>query len=281
MSSDVTVVIGNGGMGQAVSRRLGSGGPLLVADFAEAALEPVAEGLRNDGFDVTTQVVDVTSRDSVAALARRAADLGAVTRVVHTAGISPAQAGIETVLAVDLLGVAYVLEEFQRVIAAGGAGVVIASNAGHMYPGEISPAEAAALGLMPADELATSEFLAPDRFPEAATAYQFAKRGAQLRTQAATGPWGERGARINSISPGVISTPMGRAELDGANAELVNGLIGSTAVGRLGSTEEIAMAVEFLVGPHSTFITGADLLVDGGAVAAVMTGAFNPVVASA
>lgn len=276
MSADVTVVIGNGGMGRAIARRLGAGVKLLIADYNADALEPVAEKMRDDGFEVETAVVDVTSRESVAALAKRASELGRVTRVAHTAGVSPEQAPVPAILAVDVLGVAYVLEEFASVIAEGGAGVVIASNAGHMYPGVISSEDAHQLGQLPGDELAASPLVSPDRFDDRAVAYQFAKRAAQLRVQAAAGAWGERGARINSISPGVISTPMGRAELVGANEGLVRGLIASTAVGRLGSTEEIASAVDFLLGGGSSFITGTDLVVDGGAVAAIMTGAFNP-----
>ena len=276
MSADLTVVIGNGRMGRAIARRLGPSVQLLVADYNAEALEPVAEKMRDDGFTVETAVVDMTSRESVAALARRAAELGRVTRVAHTAGVSPAQAPIPAILAVDLLGVAYVLEEFAAVIAEGGAGVVIASNAGQVYPGVITPEDAHQLDQLPGDELAASPLVSPDRFDDRAVAYQSAKRAAQLRVQAAANAWGERGARINSISPGVISTPMCRAELVGANEWLVRGLIASTAVGRLGSTEEIAATVDFLLGGGSSFITGTDLVVDGGAVAAIMTGAFNP-----
>ncbi|MET9383308.1 SDR family oxidoreductase [Streptomyces sp. NPDC002928] len=277
MNTEVSVVIGNGGMGRAVARRIGAGHRLLIADYKEDALEPVAEQLRDDGFEVITQSVDVTSRKSVAGLAHTAAELGRVTRLVHTAGVSPAQAPIPAILAVDVLGPALVLDEFTDVITAGGAGVVIASNAGHFYPGPLSPEDIHALSEFSAEDLADHALLSPDRYADGSIAYQFAKRAAQLRVKAvAAGAWGDRGVRLNSISPGVISTPMGRAELDGGDQGLVRGLIEASAIKRLGAAEEIAAAAEFLLSPSASFVTGTDLLVDGGAVAAITTGRFDP-----
>ncbi|MEU9156078.1 SDR family oxidoreductase [Streptomyces sp. NPDC048417] len=275
MNTEVSVVIGNGGMGRAVARRIGAGHRLLIADYKEEVLEPVAEQLRDDGFEVTTQSVDVTSRTSVAGLARTAAELGRVTRLVHTAGVSPAQAPIPAILAVDVLGPALVLDEFKDVMAPGGAGVVIASNAGYFYPGPLSPEDIHALSEFPAEELAGHALLSPERYADGSIAYQFAKHAAQLRVKAAAaGAWGDRGVRLNSISPGVISTPMGRAELDGGDQELVRGLVEASAVKRPGTAEEIAAAAEFLLG--ASFVTGTDLLADGGAVAAITTGRFDP-----
>ncbi|MFD0068218.1 SDR family oxidoreductase [Streptomyces sp. NPDC056690] len=277
MNTEVSVVIGNGGMGRAIARRIGAGRRLLIADHREEAVEPVAEQLRDDGFTVTAQSVDVTSRDSVAALARTASELGRVTRIAHTAGLSPAQAPVPAILSVDVLGPALVLDEFAQVISPGGAGVVIASNAGHFYPGTLSPEDVHALSALAPEDLASHPLLNQDRYADGSIAYQFAKRAAQLRVQAvAAGTWADHGARLNSISPGVISTPMGRAEIDGGDQKLVRGLIDSSAVKRLGAAEEIAAAAEFLLGPSASFITGTDLLVDGGAVAAIATGRFDP-----
>ncbi|HSA50365.1 MAG TPA: SDR family oxidoreductase [Yinghuangia sp.] len=268
MDRDVTVIIGIGGMGQAIARRTGSGRKLLLADFNEDALHEVAGRLRDEGHDVAARTVDVADHDSVRGLADAAAELGPVTRVAHTAGLSPTQASADRILRVDLLGVALVLEEFARVVARGGAGVVIASMAGHMAAG--LPAEhETALARTATDELLKLPFLAPAVLSDPGAAYALAKRANALRVQAAAGAWGERGARVNSISPGVIATPMGHQELDGESGQSMRMLVDMSATRRLGTPDDIAGAAAFLLGPDSAFVTGTDLLVDGGAVAAV------------
>jgi NAD(P)-dependent dehydrogenase (short-subunit alcohol dehydrogenase family) len=265
---NVTVVIGIGGMGRAIGRRLGADAKLLIADVSQASLDDTVGSLVNDGFDASAQQTDVTSPESMAALAGAAVALGPVTRIIHTAGVSPAQASIEAILAVDILGPAFMLEEFAAHVQPGGAAVVIASNVGHMFP-RLSPEDERAVRTLPARELAASPLLDAGHYDDRATAYMFAKLAAQLRVKAAALPWGERGARVNSVSPGVIGTPMGRAELVGSDQELVHQLISRSPAGRLGTAEEIAAAVEFLLSPSASFITGADLLVDGGAFAAM------------
>ncbi|APX34035.1 short-chain dehydrogenase [Brachybacterium sp. P6-10-X1] len=269
---DVLVVIGTGGMGEAIARRSGAGQQVLLADFDEAALERVGTALAGDGFAVTTQQVDVSSRDSMAALAAAAAELGPVRHVVHTAGLSPQQAPTAAVLTVDLYGVAVSLEEFGKVIAPGGAGVVIASMAGAMavgrFPGELE----AALLSTPTEELLSLPFLREGALPDSGAAYSLAKRANQLRVHAAAADWGARGARINSISPGVISTPMGQHELASENGAGMRTMIDGSGSGRIGTPADIAGAAAFLLGPDASFITGTDLLVDGGVVAAVRAG---------
>lgn len=269
---DVLVVIGTGGMGEAIARRSGSGQQVLLADFDESALERVGTALTGDGFAVTTQQVDVSSRDSVAALAAAADDMGPVRGVVHTAGLSPQQAPTEAVLKVDLYGVAVSLEEFAEVVAPGGAGVVIASMAGSMAVGRFPAEMETALASTPADELLALPFLQDDALPDPGSAYSIAKRANQLRVQAASADWGARGARVNSISPGVISTPMGQLELASESGTGMRTMIDSSGTGRVGTPTDIAGAAAFLLGPDATFITGTDLLVDGGVVAAVHTG---------
>lgn len=264
---DVAVVIGAGGMGQAIARRLGSGRKVLLGDLNEESLTTTAELLRGEGHDVTTRRVDVSDRDSVAALADAADALGRVTQVAHTAGLSPVQASAEAVLRVDLLGVALVLDEFARVIAPGGAGVVIASMAGHMMPA-LPTEQEQALAATPAAQLLDLPFLSPDALG-AEGAYALAKRANILRVRAATTPWGEGGARINCISPGIISTPMGQEELAGSSGESMRAMVAMSGTGRVGTPEDIADAVAFLLGPQAGFITGTDLLVDGGVVAAM------------
>lgn len=270
MSEDVTVVIGVGGMGLAIARRVASGRALLLADFNEATLEAAAQQLRGEGHDVTTRVVDVSERDSVVSLVDAAGALGRVTQVAHTAGLSPVQASPAAVLRVDLLGAAYVLDEFPRVIAPGGAGVVIASMAGHPWPP--LPAEHEhALAATESAKLLDLPFLATETMEHPGLAYVAAKRGNLLRVQAAADAWGERGARINAISPGVISTPMGQQELSGPAGDHIRTAVQMSGTKRLGTPDDIAAAAAFLLGRESSFITGSDLLVDGGVTAATRT----------
>ncbi|MEW1898894.1 SDR family oxidoreductase [Streptomyces albidoflavus] len=274
MGRNVVVVIGVGGMGEAIARRQGPGNRLVLADFDEATLAAVAERLRGQGHEVVTQAVDVSSASSVTALAEAAAGLGPVTQVVHTAGLSPVQASPAAVLRVDLLGTALVVEEFGHVVAPGGAGVVIASMAGHMLRTPLTAEQESALAHTPAEELLRLPFADPEALGQGA--YGLAKYGNRLRVQAASAAWGARGARINSVSPGVIATPMGQQELDGASGRTMRAMVAASGTGRLGTPEDIAEAAAFLLGPGASFITGNDLLVDGGVVAALRSGRLTP-----
>jgi NAD(P)-dependent dehydrogenase (short-subunit alcohol dehydrogenase family) len=272
MNNDVLVIIGVGGMGMAVARRSGAGRTIVLADINAAGLQAAAEALTVDGHHVLTREVDVTSRDSVVAVAAAAEAAGRVTKVVHTAGLSPVQASAEAVLAVDLLGVALSIDVFAKVIESGGAGVVIASMAGHMMPPP-DPEVARQLATVPAEELLDLE--ACSAITSSQMAYPFAKRANQIRVAAAAKAWGERGARINSISPGVISTAMGRLELDSESGTLMRAMVDNSGLRRMGTPEDIAAATEFLLGPAASFVTGTDLLVDGGVVAAISTGTID------
>jgi len=265
MAQDVLVVVGVGGMGQAIARRLGAGKTVLLSDFNEETLQAAAAALSADGHDVRTCAVDVSSAQSVKALAEDAAALGRVTQVAHTAGLSPSQADTAAVLAVDLLGVALVLDEFVDVIAPGGAGVVIASMAGHMFPA-LEPEQELALAHTPAADLLQLPFIS--QLSDPGFAYGIAKQANHVRVRAASAGWGRRGARINSISPGVISTPMGQHELNSPLGDGMRAMIAMSAAGRLGTPDDIAAAAAFLLGPDASFITGTDLLVDGGVIAA-------------
>lgn len=271
MPNEVLVVIGTGGMGVAVTRRVGTGKTVLLADYNETALNAVTENLRDEGQQVTAQVVDVSSRESVYALARAAAALGPVRHVVHTAGLSPTQAPVDAILKVDLLGTALVLDAFAEVVAVGGAGVVISSMSGYLAPPPAREIEAQ-LANAATEELLNLPFTAVDAFPSAGYAYSFAKRANQLRVRSASNAWGARGARVNSISPGVISTKMGQQELASESGAGMRAMVAASGTGRLGSADDIAAAVDFLLSDNASFITGIDLLVDGGAVAAVSTG---------
>ncbi|MBR7832921.1 SDR family oxidoreductase [Actinospica durhamensis] len=270
MDSQVLVVIGVGGMGQAVARRLGSGRKVLIADFNETILKSFAEELRENGHDVATRQVDVSSRASVAELADHAAELGRVTHVVHTAGLSPVQAPAEAVLKVDLVGTALVLDEFARVIAPGGSGVMISSMSAYLHPGALTPEQTRELAHTPAEQLLELPYV--DAATLGRLAYSFAKQANQIRVREASVAWGRRGARVNSVSPGVISTAMGRQELEGESGASMRAMVAASGTGRLGTPEDIAAAAAFLLGPDASFVTGTDLLVDGGVIAAVRSG---------
>jgi NAD(P)-dependent dehydrogenase (short-subunit alcohol dehydrogenase family) len=272
MPSDVVVVIGAGGIGQAIARRQGTGRTVLLADHSEPALAAAKEALEAGGHAVCAQQADVSSRESVRALARTAAGLGAVVNVVNTAGLF--QAPPATILAVNLVGTALVFEEFGEVIAPGGAGLVISSMVGHMPP-PLDPETARLLGQTPAGELLALPVLSERAVPDSPAAFALSKQASHARVQAAAVTWGDRGARVNSLSPGIILTPPVREEMSGPGAQHYKQWIATSAVGRIGTVDEVAIAAAFLLGPDAGFITGADLLIDGGVIAALRAGRLN------
>jgi NAD(P)-dependent dehydrogenase (short-subunit alcohol dehydrogenase family) len=271
----VIVVIGPGSIGQAIARRVGSSKRILLADLRPEAADSAAKIMRDAGFEVTTAIVDVSSRASVHALVENAAALGAVTGVIHAAGVSPSQASPATILAVDLYGTALLLEAFGNVIARGGAGVVIASQSGHRL-GALSPDQNSALATTPADQLLSLGFLQPDQVKDTLHAYQLAKRGNSLRVMAEAVRWGKRGARLNTISPGIIITPLANDELTGPRGEGYRRMIELCPVGRAGTPDEVATLGALLLGSDGAFITGSDFLMDGGVTAAYWFGELAP-----
>ncbi len=268
---EVLVLVGAGAIGLAIARRQGAGKTVLLASVHEDRLQSDAESLERDGYRVNTQPVDVASRESVRSLAQTAAGLGSVVQVVDTAGLSPVQASAEAILAVDLVGTAIFLEEFGRVIAWGGAGLVISSMAGYMLPA-LDPEQDHALAWTPADELLQLPMLSPEAVDNSGAAYAIAKRANHLRVQAAAISWGQRGARINSMSPGIIVTPLARDEMSGPGADSYRAMIEASPAGRVGTTNEIATAAAYLLGSDASFVTGSDLLIDGGVIAALRAG---------
>jgi NAD(P)-dependent dehydrogenase (short-subunit alcohol dehydrogenase family) len=262
----VVVVTGAGGMGEAVARRLGSGHVVVLADADGDRLTEVAGWLEADGHNVHALQTDVSSAADVDALAGHAAGLGPLACVVHTAGVSPAQATAEQIVAVDVVGTAHVLDAFERLVRPGTVAVCIASMAGTMTP--LDTATLSVLATTPTRELARLAVLDPEAM-DPGTAYGLAKRANQARVEAASMAWGRRGGRVVSVSPGVVATPMGRAELAGPFGDVMRTMIEQSGSRRVGTPDDIAAVVEFLVSPAASFVTGTDLLVDGGVVAAM------------
>ena len=273
--TNVIVVIGAGSIGQAIARRVSAGKHILLADLRRENSEVAARVLAEAGFEVSTAVVDISSRESVHALAKTASVIGSITGIIHAAGVSPTQASPATILKVDLYGTALVLEEFGDVIASGGAGVVIASQSGHRLPA-LTPEQNKALATTPADELLALPMLQPEQVTDSLHAYQISKRGNSLRVMAEAVRWGKRGARLNTISPGIIITPLAKDELAGPRGDGYRRMISLSAVGRAGTPDEVGLVGALLMGPDGAFITGSDFLMDGGVTAAYWYGELAP-----
>jgi NAD(P)-dependent dehydrogenase (short-subunit alcohol dehydrogenase family) len=269
--TEVVVTIGPGQIGQAIARRVGMGKHILLADMRAENAAAAAKVLSDSGYEVSTATVDVSSRKDIEALVQQATALGEVTRLIQAAGVSPSQASPETVLKVDLYGTAMLLEEFGKVIARGGSGVVIASQSGHRLP-PLSPEENKALATAPVEELLGLPFLQPGQVKDSLHAYQLAKRGNSLRVMAEAVHWGRRGARINTISPGIVMTPLAKDELTGPRGEGYRRMIEGSAVGRAGTPDEVGALAALLMGPEGGFISGSDFLMDGGVTAAYWFG---------
>jgi NAD(P)-dependent dehydrogenase (short-subunit alcohol dehydrogenase family) len=270
---NVIVVIGAGSIGQAIARRVSAGKHILLADLREDNAAAAAKVLGDAGFEVSTATVDVSSRRSVHALVQRATARGDITGLIHAAGVSPSQASPATILKVDLYGTALVLEEFGEVIARGGAGVVIASQSGHRLPA-LTPEQDKALATTPTEELLALPML--QQVTDPLHAYQVSKRGNSLRVMAEAVRWGRRGARINTISPGIIITPLANDELTGPRGAGYRRMIELSAVGRAGTPDEVGTVGALLMGSNGAFITGSDFLMDGGVTAAYWYGELAP-----
>jgi len=271
----VIVVVGAGSIGQAIARRVSAGKHLVLADLRQENADAAAKVLRDAGFVVSTAIVDVSSRASVHALVETATAIGGVTGLIHAAGVSPSQASPSTILHVDLYGTALILEEFGNVIERGGSGVVIASQSGHRLP-SLTPEQDEALATTATEELLSLPFLQSGAVDNSLFAYQLSKRGNSLRVKAEAVRWGKRGARINTISPGIIMTPLANDELSGPRGEGYRNMINKPMAGRAGTPDEVGNVGALLMGPDGAFITGSDFLMDGGVTSAYWYGDLAP-----
>lgn len=272
-SKEVIALLGTGSMGTAIVRRIAAGRKILLGDISQQNLERVARDLRYSGYDVDTMVVNAMEKASVQAFAERAASLGNVMYFIDTAGASPNQASPEHILALDMVGTGYAVDAFGMVMAKGGAGLIISSQTGYMYP---IPYEIEQEILRtPTEKLMELPFIRETAMQRSGTAYMIAKRVNHLQAQkAAATTWKERRARINTISPGIIVTPLAYDEFAAAGAGYQR-MIDASAAERTGTSDEIAEAAAFLLGEHAKFITGTDLLIDGGVIASIRTGAYK------
>lgn len=271
-STDVIVVIGSGSIAQAIARRVGTGKHILLADITPEKSEAAQQTFLQAGFRVSTAVVDVRMRESIQMLVDHACSLGDVKGVIHTAGLSPSQASAQDILRVDLYGTAVVFEVFGQVIGTGGSGVAIGSQSSHRLDVDaLTQAEADALATLPPEQLL--ELPLVKRVDDSLYAYQLSKRGNTLRVMAEAVKWGRRGARINCISAGIVYTPLAYDELNSAErGEFYRNMLAKSPAGRGGTPDEIGALAEFLFGPNGTYISGSDILMDGGVTAAYKYG---------
>jgi NAD(P)-dependent dehydrogenase (short-subunit alcohol dehydrogenase family) len=270
---EVIALLGAGSMGTAIVRRIAAGKKILLGDISEKNLEKVSHDLTYSGYDVETMIVNALEKDSVEAFAEKAASLGDVMYFIDTAGASPHQTNPEHILKLDMVGTGYAVDAFGKVMAKGGAGLIVSSQTGYMYP--IPYEEEQKILSTPTDELMDLPFIKETAMQNSGLAYMIAKRINQLQAmKAAATTWKERRARINTISPGVIVTPLAYDEFAAAG-EGYQKMIDSSAAERTGTSDEIAEAGAFLLGEHAGFITGTDLLIDGGVIAAIRTGMYS------
>ena len=264
MQKSVVVLVGSGSIGQAIARRVGAGRHVVLADLRLEAAQGAAKILEDAGFETSAVAADLSSRDSLLALIDHARSFGPIANVINAAGVSPSQAPVETILKVDLYGTSVLLEEFGKVIAEGGSGVVISSQSGHRLPA-LPEEQNAALATAPTEELLALPFLAS--ITDTLKAYQYSKRCNVLRVMGEAPKWARRGATINSISPGIIITPLANDELRGPRGDGYRRMIAGMPARRAGTPDEVGDLAEFLMSSRGRWITGADFLIDGGCTA--------------
>ena len=275
MRKDVMLVTGAGQISMAIARRMGYGKKIILGDKNENNALAVAEIMNQAGFDVEPFVMDMSSRMSIQAMVQKATEYGEVKALVCGAGVSPSQAPIELILQVDLYGTAVLMEEVGKVIAKGGAGVIISSQSGHRLPA-LTPEQDRALAMTPTEDLLKLDFLQPEKIKDTLHAYQLAKRCNEKRTMYEAVRWGERGARINDIAPGIIVTPLAIDEFNGPRGDFYKNMFAKCPAGRPGTADEVADVAELLMSERAQFITGSTFLVDGGATASYYYGPLQP-----
>ncbi|MBR0518542.1 SDR family oxidoreductase [bacterium] len=272
---DVLLWVGAGQIGLAITRRVGFNKKIIVGDKNLENAKSMAKILTEAGFDIIPTVCDISSRESILDFIKLGLNYGEISMLVNSAGVSPSQAPIEVILKVDLYGTAVLLEEVGKVIKKGGRGVTISSQSGHRMPA-LTPEIDEQLALTPTEELLKLEVLQPQNIENTLHAYQMAKRCNVKRVMAESVKWGERGARLNSISPGIIVTPLAIDEFNGIRGDFYKNMFAKCPAGRPGTADEVANLAEILMSEKGDFITGSDFLIDGGATASFFYGPLKP-----
>lgn len=275
MIKDVMILTGAGQIGMAIARRMGYGMKIVVGDRNMGNAKAICNTMNNAGFDTVPFEMDLSSRESILSLIAEAQKYGEISMLINAAGVSPSQAPIETILRVDLYGTAVLLEEVGKIIKSDGTGVTISSQSGHRMPA-LTPEQDRQLATTPTEELLSLDMLQPENIIDTLHAYQMAKRCNVKRVMAEAVKWSKRGARINSISPGIIVTPLAIDEFNGPHGNFYRNMFAECPAGRPGTADEVANVAELLMRPQGAFITGADFLVDGGATASYFYGPLNP-----
>ena len=275
MAKEVVLWTGAGQIGMAIARRVGYGKKILVGDKSIANANAIAKVMNEAGFDVEPYEMDLSDRESILGMIARAQEMGDIMMFINAAGVSPSQAPTETILKVDLYGTAVLLEEVGKVIAPGGVGVTISSQSGKRMP-QLTAEEDLALATTPPEELLDLPLLQPQNVRDTLHAYQLAKRCNEKRVMYEAVRWGERRARINSISPGIIVTPLAIDEFNGPRGDFYKNMFAKCPAGRPGTADEVGALAELVMGPQGAFITGSDFLIDGGATASYYYGPLQP-----
>lgn len=272
---DVMILTGAGQIGMAIARRMGYGMKIVIGDKKPENAQSIAKIMNDAGFDAVPVEMDLSIRASIQDIITQAQKYGNITMLVNAAGVSPSQAPIEAILNVDLYGTAVLLEEVGKVIAPGGVGVTISSQSGHRMK-QLTPEEDEQLACTPAEKLLELPLLQPENIHDTLHAYQLAKRCNEKRVMAESVKWGAKRARINSISPGIIVTPLAIDEFNGPRGDFYKNMFAKCPAGRPGTADEVANVAELLMSPKGAFITGADFLIDGGATASYFYGPLKP-----
>lgn len=272
---NVMLWVGAGQIGMAIARRMGAGMKIVVGDKRYENAQVIAKMMNEAGFDVVPMEMDLSSRTSIQALIAEGQKYGEIKMLVNAAGVSPSQAPVEAILKVDLYGTAVLLEEVGKVIAPGGVGVTISSQSGWRMPA-LTAWQDEQLATVPTEELLSLDFLHPENIRDTLHAYQLAKRCNEKRVMAESVKWGERGARINAIAPGIIVTPLALDEFNGSRGDFYRNMFARCPAGRPGTADEVANVAELLMSDKGAFITGSTFLMDGGATASYFYGSLKP-----
>lgn len=272
---DVMIVTGAGQISMAIARRMGYGMKIIMGDKNLDNANNIAKTMNDAGFDVLAMEMDISSRESILKMIEEAKKHGDIKMLVNGAGVSPSQAPIEAILKVDLYGTAVLLEEVGKVIKEGGVGITISSQSGHRIPA-LSALVDEQLAMSPTEELLALDVLQPNNIKDTLHAYQMAKRCNEKRVMAEAVKWGQRGARINSISPGIVVTPLAIDEFNGPRGDFYKNMFAKCPAGRPATADEIANVAKLLMSNKGAFITGADFLIDGGATASYFYGPLKP-----